>query len=102
MTGNISYLFNYEPFDGGYVSFCQEGCKITGKGTIKTGKLEFENVYFVKDLKHMTGNISYLSNYEPFDGGYVSFRQEGCKITGKGTIKTGKLEFENVYFVKDL
>nr|GEW17304.1 hypothetical protein [Tanacetum cinerariifolium] len=27
------------------------GCKITGKGTIKTGKLEFENVYFVKDLK---------------------------------------------------
>nr|GEV72156.1 hypothetical protein [Tanacetum cinerariifolium] len=30
----------------------QGGCKITGKGTIKTGKLEFENVYFVKDLKN--------------------------------------------------
>nr|GEY35783.1 hypothetical protein [Tanacetum cinerariifolium] len=27
------------------------GCKITRKGTIKTGKHEFENVYFVKDLK---------------------------------------------------
>nr|GFC08104.1 putative ribonuclease H-like domain-containing protein [Tanacetum cinerariifolium] len=27
------------------------GCKITGKGTIKTGKLDFENVYFGKDLK---------------------------------------------------
>nr|GEW41948.1 hypothetical protein [Tanacetum cinerariifolium] len=27
------------------------GCNITGKGTIKTSKLEFENVYFVKDLK---------------------------------------------------
>nr|GEV69725.1 hypothetical protein [Tanacetum cinerariifolium] len=36
MTGNISYLFDYEPFDGGYVSFGQGGCKITGKGTIKT------------------------------------------------------------------
>nr|GEW18219.1 hypothetical protein [Tanacetum cinerariifolium] len=48
------------------------------------------------------GNISYLSDYEPFDGGYVSFSQGGCKITGKGTIKTCKLEFENVYFVKDL
>nr|GEZ18543.1 hypothetical protein [Tanacetum cinerariifolium] len=47
-------------------------------------------------------NIYYLSDYEPFDGGYVSFGQGGCKITGKGTIKTGKLEFENVYFVKDL
>nr|GEV39371.1 putative ribonuclease H-like domain-containing protein [Tanacetum cinerariifolium] len=53
-------------------------------------------------LKHMTGNISYLSDYEPFDGGYVSFGQGGCKITGKGTIKIGKLEFKNVYFVKDI
>nr|GEX65349.1 retrovirus-related Pol polyprotein from transposon TNT 1-94 [Tanacetum cinerariifolium] len=51
MAGNISYLFDYEPFDGGYVSFGQGGCKITGKETIKTGKLEFENVYFVKELK---------------------------------------------------
>nr|GEY60267.1 ribonuclease H-like domain-containing protein [Tanacetum cinerariifolium] len=52
--------------------------------------------------RHMTGNISYVSDYEPFDGGCVSFGQGGCKITGKGTIKTGKLEFENVYFVKNL
>nr|GFB59041.1 hypothetical protein [Tanacetum cinerariifolium] len=52
--------------------------------------------------RHMTGNISYLSDFETFDGGYVSFGQGGCKITGKGTIKTDKLEFENVYFVKDL
>nr|GEV82320.1 putative ribonuclease H-like domain-containing protein [Tanacetum cinerariifolium] len=52
--------------------------------------------------QHMTGNISYLSDYEPYDGGYVSFGQGGCKITSKRTIKTGKLEFENVYFVKDL
>nr|GEZ14033.1 putative ribonuclease H-like domain-containing protein [Tanacetum cinerariifolium] len=50
----------------------------------------------------MTGNISYLSDYEPFEGGYASFGQGGCEITKKGTIKTGKLEFENVYFVKDL
>nr|GEZ64122.1 putative ribonuclease H-like domain-containing protein [Tanacetum cinerariifolium] len=52
--------------------------------------------------RHMTGNISYLSDYEPFDGGYVSFGQGGSKITSKGTIKTDKLEFENVYFMKDL
>nr|GEU48798.1 hypothetical protein [Tanacetum cinerariifolium] len=51
---------------------------------------------------HITGNISHLSDYEPYDGGYVSFGQGGGKITGKGIIKTGKLEFENVYFVKDL
>ncbi|GKA21590.1 putative ribonuclease H-like domain-containing protein [Tanacetum coccineum] len=52
--------------------------------------------------RHMTGNISYLSEYEPYNGGYVSFGHGGGKITGKGTIKTGKLEFENVYFAKEL
>nr|GEZ32486.1 hypothetical protein [Tanacetum cinerariifolium] len=52
--------------------------------------------------RHMTGNISYISDHETFDEGYVSFGQGGCKITGKGTIKTDKLEFKNVYFVKDL
>nr|GFA03589.1 hypothetical protein [Tanacetum cinerariifolium] len=41
--------------------------------------------------RHMTGNMSYLSDFEPFDIGYVSFGQGGCKITGKGTIKTGNL-----------
>nr|GEU77966.1 hypothetical protein [Tanacetum cinerariifolium] len=52
--------------------------------------------------RHMTRNISYLTDYEPYDGGYVSFGQGGGKITCKGVIKIGKLEFKNVYFVKDL
>nr|GEV67089.1 ribonuclease H-like domain-containing protein [Tanacetum cinerariifolium] len=37
---------------------------------------------------HMTGNTSYLSEYEPYDGGYVSFGHRGGKIIGKGIIKT--------------
>nr|GEY06311.1 putative ribonuclease H-like domain-containing protein [Tanacetum cinerariifolium] len=52
--------------------------------------------------RHMTGNISYLSEYEPFNGGYVSFGHGRGKITGKSSIKTGKLEFKNVYFVEEL
>nr|GEU56471.1 ribonuclease H-like domain-containing protein [Tanacetum cinerariifolium] len=38
------------------------------------------------------------------DEGYIAFRggAKGGKITGKGTIKTGKLDFEDVYFVKEL
>nr|GFA52846.1 ribonuclease H-like domain-containing protein [Tanacetum cinerariifolium] len=31
--------------------------------------------------RHMTGNISYLSEYEPYDGGYVSFGHGARKIT---------------------
>ncbi|GKE88097.1 ribonuclease H-like domain-containing protein, partial [Tanacetum coccineum] len=54
--------------------------------------------------RHMTGNMSYLSNFMKFDEGYVTFGggAKGEKITGKGTLKTGKLDFEDVYFVKEL
>nr|GFB72579.1 ribonuclease H-like domain-containing protein [Tanacetum cinerariifolium] len=54
--------------------------------------------------RHMTGNMSYLSNFEDLNGGYVSFggNPKGGKITGKGKIKTGKLDFDDVYFVKEL
>ncbi|GJZ77645.1 putative ribonuclease H-like domain-containing protein [Tanacetum coccineum] len=40
--------------------------------------------------KHMTGNMSYLTDYEEIDGGYVAFGRnpKGRKITGKCTIKT--------------
>ncbi|GKC31913.1 putative ribonuclease H-like domain-containing protein [Tanacetum coccineum] len=54
--------------------------------------------------RHMTGNMSYLTDYEEIDGGYVAFggNLKGGKITGKYTIKTGNLDFENVYFVREL
>ncbi|GJW62641.1 hypothetical protein Tco_0111976 [Tanacetum coccineum] len=54
--------------------------------------------------RHMTGNMSYLSNFKEFDEGYVIFRggAKGGRITSKGTLKTGKLDFKDVYFVKEL
>ncbi|GJX91907.1 retrovirus-related pol polyprotein from transposon TNT 1-94 [Tanacetum coccineum] len=54
--------------------------------------------------RHMTGNKSYLSDYEEIDGGFVAFGGDpkGGRITGKGKISTGKLDFEDVYFVKEL
>ncbi|GJS54073.1 putative ribonuclease H-like domain-containing protein [Tanacetum coccineum] len=54
--------------------------------------------------RHMTGNMSYLTDYEEIDGGYVAFggNPKGGKFIGKGTIKTGNLDFENVYFVREL
>ncbi|GJT80944.1 hypothetical protein Tco_1055286 [Tanacetum coccineum] len=54
--------------------------------------------------KHMTGNRSYITDYEEIDGGFVAFggNSKGGKITGKGKIRTGKLDFEDVYFVKEL
>ncbi|GJZ10177.1 hypothetical protein Tco_0544936 [Tanacetum coccineum] len=54
--------------------------------------------------RHMTCNMSYLTDFKEFDGGYVTFggRARGRRISGKGTLKTGKLDFEDLYFVKEL
>ncbi|GJS48487.1 putative ribonuclease H-like domain-containing protein [Tanacetum coccineum] len=53
---------------------------------------------------HMTGNKTYLSDYEDLNGGFVSFESDpkGGKITGKGKIKTANLDFDDVYFVDEL
>nr|GEX67253.1 hypothetical protein [Tanacetum cinerariifolium] len=50
------------------------------------------------------GNMSYLSKFEELNGGYVVFggNPKGGKISGKGKIKTSKLDFDDVYFVKEL
>nr|GEV23100.1 ribonuclease H-like domain-containing protein [Tanacetum cinerariifolium] len=54
--------------------------------------------------RHMTGNMSYLTDFEELNGGYISFggNLKGGKISGKGKIRTGKLDFNYVYFVKEL
>ncbi|GJU65493.1 ribonuclease H-like domain-containing protein [Tanacetum coccineum] len=54
--------------------------------------------------KHMTGNMSNLLGFKEFDRGYVTFGEgaKGGRITGKGTLKIGKLDFKDVYFVKEL
>nr|GEW57028.1 copia protein [Tanacetum cinerariifolium] len=54
--------------------------------------------------RYMTGNMSYLSDFEELNGGYVTFggNPKGGKISGKGKIRTGQLDFDDVYFVKEL
>ncbi|GKC64108.1 putative ribonuclease H-like domain-containing protein, partial [Tanacetum coccineum] len=56
MTGNIAHLLDFKDFDGGYVTFgggAYEG-RITGKGTIKTDNLDFDddNMYSF-DMKNI-------------------------------------------------
>nr|GFC61153.1 hypothetical protein [Tanacetum cinerariifolium] len=54
--------------------------------------------------RHITGNMSYLSDFEELNGGYVAFggNPKGGKIIGKGKIKIEKLDSDDVYFVKEL
>nr|GEW15176.1 hypothetical protein [Tanacetum cinerariifolium] len=86
----------------------------TGNSKVSTTDLEnkgkagnSQNIIDDKDYwdsgysQHMTGNISYLSDYELYDGGYVSFGQGRCKITGKGTIKTECIVLERDFKLRD-
>ncbi|GKA14476.1 putative ribonuclease H-like domain-containing protein [Tanacetum coccineum] len=52
--------------------------------------------------RHMTVNKAYIAEYQDFNGGPVAFGGSKGYITGKGKIKTGKLDFEDVCFVKEL
>ncbi|GJX44484.1 putative ribonuclease H-like domain-containing protein [Tanacetum coccineum] len=48
--------------------------------------------------RHMTRNIAYLSNFKEYDGGYVTFGGGACggRISGKGTLKTDSLDFDDL------
>nr|GEZ96036.1 putative ribonuclease H-like domain-containing protein [Tanacetum cinerariifolium] len=56
-----------------------KGGKITGKGIIKTGKLEFENVYFVKELKYNLFSVSQICDNK----NSVLFTDSECIVLGK-------------------
>nr|GEU46805.1 uncharacterized mitochondrial protein AtMg00810-like [Tanacetum cinerariifolium] len=67
----------YQEIDGGFVAFrgSPKGVKITGKGKIRTGKLDFEDVYFMKELKFNIFSVSQISpNLE-------SMKPFGCPVT---------------------
>ncbi|GJS78961.1 hypothetical protein Tco_0728842 [Tanacetum coccineum] len=53
---------DYEEIDKGFVAFGgnSKGWKITRKGKIRTDKLDFEDVYFVKELKFNLFSVSQM------------------------------------------
>nr|GEW51298.1 ribonuclease H-like domain-containing protein [Tanacetum cinerariifolium] len=59
---NLTIQFVCRELNGGYVAFGgnPKGGKITSKGTIKTGKLDFDDVYFVKELKFNLFSVSQM------------------------------------------
>nr|GEU46439.1 hypothetical protein [Tanacetum cinerariifolium] len=61
--------------------------------------IDDKGYWYSGSSRHMTGNISYLSDYEPYDGGYVSFGQGGGKITGK-VVSDDFYRFTWTFFLK--
>ncbi|GJS13466.1 hypothetical protein Tco_0407938 [Tanacetum coccineum] len=84
MSGNIAHLSDFKEFDGGYVTFGggANGGRITGKGTIKTDKLDFEDVYFVKELKFNLFSVSQMCDKK----NYVLFTDSECLVLSPHTL----------------
>ncbi|GJW89854.1 retrovirus-related pol polyprotein from transposon TNT 1-94, partial [Tanacetum coccineum] len=66
--------------------------------------LHDQGIFDSECSRHVTGNKSFLTDYQEIDGGFVAFggSPKGGKIAEKGKIRPGKLDFEDVYFVKEL
>nr|GEW62646.1 hypothetical protein [Tanacetum cinerariifolium] len=65
-----------------------QGSNFNGVSGIPQDNIDDKGYWNSGCSRHMTDNISYLSEYEPFNGGYVSFRRRRGKIICKGSIKT--------------
>nr|GFC70301.1 hypothetical protein [Tanacetum cinerariifolium] len=87
-TANRKFPTASKKFTTGSIKYHTANMARKGKAGSSQNNIDDKGYWDSGCSRHMTGNISYLSNFEPFDEGYVSFSQGGCKITGKGTIKT--------------
>ncbi|GJR95032.1 putative ribonuclease H-like domain-containing protein [Tanacetum coccineum] len=78
MTGNIAYLLDFKKFDGGYVTFGggAHGGRIFSKRTLKTNSLDFEDVYFVNELKFNLFSVSQMCDKK----NYVLFTNTECLV----------------------
>ncbi|GKB02802.1 putative ribonuclease H-like domain-containing protein [Tanacetum coccineum] len=117
MSGNIAYLSDFKQFDGGYVAFGggAYGGKISSKGTLKNDNLDFEDVYFINELKFNLFSVSQTCDKK----NYVLFTDTEClvlspniklpdenqillKIPRKDNIRLGHINFKNINkLVKD-
>ncbi|GKB47290.1 putative ribonuclease H-like domain-containing protein [Tanacetum coccineum] len=96
MTGNKSYLIDYQDINEGFVAFAgsPKGGKITRKGKIRTGKLDFKDVYFVNELKFNLFSVSQMCDKK----NSVLFTKTECLILSPDF----KLLNESQVLLKDL
>nr|GEW19356.1 putative ribonuclease H-like domain-containing protein [Tanacetum cinerariifolium] len=113
ITGKKCYLIDFEAHDGGFVSFRDGKGRISEKGKIKTRKLDFDDVYFCKELKYNVFRVSQMfdkknnvlftdteylvlsSNFKPLDESQVLLRvprkDNIYSVDLKGVVSTGGL-----------
>ncbi|GJV58992.1 hypothetical protein Tco_1465092 [Tanacetum coccineum] len=93
---------NYEDYDSGFVSFGDGKGRISRKGKIKTGTLDFDNVYFYKELKYNLFSVSQICNKK----NNVLFTDTEClvlssnfKLLDESQVLLRVLRKDNIYSV---
>ncbi|KAJ9563152.1 hypothetical protein OSB04_008312 [Centaurea solstitialis] len=82
MTGIMSLLEDFKKFEGGHVAFGDNptGGKISGKGKVSKGKMTFDDVYYVEQLRYNLLSVSQVCD-KKFG---VFFTDTECLILASG------------------
>ncbi|KAI3681304.1 hypothetical protein L6452_36094 [Arctium lappa] len=82
MTGNMSCLQDFKHINGGHVAFGDNltGGKISGIGNVTKGKMKFEDVYYVDQLKYNLLSVSQVCDKQHS----ILFTNTECMILAPG------------------
>ncbi|KAI3769035.1 hypothetical protein L6452_00131 [Arctium lappa] len=82
MTGNMSCLQDFKHINGGHVAFGDNltSGKISGKGNVTKGKMTFEDVYYVDQLKYNLLSVSHVCDKQHS----ILFTNTECMILAPG------------------
>ncbi|GJY80876.1 ribonuclease H-like domain-containing protein [Tanacetum coccineum] len=98
-----SYIAQEEPTEFALMAYTSNSSGFDTEGNPQQA-LKYKGMFDSGCSMHMTGNKALLTDYHDIDGGFVAFggSTRGGKITGIGKIRTNKIDFEDVFFVKEL
>nr|GFB87294.1 putative ribonuclease H-like domain-containing protein [Tanacetum cinerariifolium] len=102
MTRNKCYLTEYEDYNGGFVSLGDGKGRISGKGKIKTGTLDFNDVYICKELKYNLFSVSQMcdkKNNVLFTNTEYLVISSNFKLLDESQVLLRVLRKDNIYSV---
>ncbi|KAI3672608.1 hypothetical protein L6452_38703 [Arctium lappa] len=102
MTGNMTCLQNFKRIDGGHVAFGDNpaGGKISGKGNVSKGKMAFEDVYYVEQLRYNLLSVSQVCDKKHsilFNDTECIILAPGFKVVDESMILLRTPRKDNVY-----
>lgn len=102
MTGNMACLKNFKKIDGGHVAFGNNpaGGKISGKGDVSKGKMTFEDVYYVEQLRYNLLSVSQVCDKKHsilFTDSECIILAPGFKVVDENMILLRTPRKDNVY-----